>query len=159
MSVADCASCADVVALDLVVPAIAGLVQGCVYGLLGLGIVLLYKSGRIFNFAQAEMGAFSAFVTAFCDQGSGPLPNMPVWLAVLFGLLTGVGLGLAIERIVIRPLFSAPKVTIVVATAGVFLFLFAIEGFCPAPVRARPPGSWTATSSRPGRCASPTAVA
>ena len=123
----------DVMAIDIVVPVVSGFVQGCVYGLLGLGLVLLYKSGRIFNFAQAEMGAFAAFMTAFADQGTGPLPNMPVWAAVLFGILSGVLLGLLIERLVIRPLFNAPKVTVVVATAGVFLILFAIEGFLSGP--------------------------
>jgi branched-chain amino acid transport system permease protein len=120
-------------ALDVVVPVVSGFVQGCVYGLLGLGIVLLYKSGRIFNFAQAEMGAFAAFATAFADAGSGILPNMPVWAAVLFGMVVGVLLGLVIERLVIRPLFDAPRVTVVVATAGVFLMLYAIEGFLSGP--------------------------
>ncbi len=123
----------DLTAIDVVVPVVSGFVQGCVYGLLGLGLVLLYKSGRIFNFAQAEMGAFAAFMTAFADQGSGFLPNMPVWAAILFGLVTGVLLGLVIERLVIRPLFNAPKVTVVVATAGVFLLLFSIEGFLSGP--------------------------
>ncbi|HUR06533.1 MAG TPA: branched-chain amino acid ABC transporter permease [Nonomuraea sp.] len=120
-------------AIDIVVPVVSGAVQGCVYGLLGLGLVLLYKSGRIFNFAQAEMGAFAAFMTAFADAGSGFLPDMPVWAAVLFGMITGVLLGLLVERLVIRPLFDAPKVTVVVATAGVFLFLYAIEGFLSGP--------------------------
>jgi branched-chain amino acid transport system permease protein len=123
----------DVLALEVIVPGISGIVQGCVYGLLGLGLVLLYKSARFFNFAQAEMGAFAAFVTAFADQGSGPFPNCPVWLAVLLGMITGVLLGLLIERTVIRPLFHAPKVTLVVATAGVFLLLFAVEGFLSGP--------------------------
>jgi branched-chain amino acid transport system permease protein len=120
-------------AIDVMVPVVSGAVQGCVYGLLGLGLVLLYKSGRIFNFAQAEMGAFAAFITAFADEGTGPFPNLPVWAAVLVGLVTGVLLGLLVERLVIRPLFNAPKVTVVVATAGVFLFLFAIEGFLNGP--------------------------
>lgn len=123
----------DVMALELVVPAVSGMVQGCVYGLLGLGLVLLYKSGRIFNFAQAEMGAFAAFITAFADQGTGPFPNMPVPLAILVGLVTGVLLGLLVERVVVRPLFNAAKVTVVVATAGVFLFLFAVEGIMSGP--------------------------
>lgn len=119
----------DPVAFELVVPLVSGSVQGAVYGLLGLGLVLLYKSGRIFNFAQAEMGAFAAFMTSFADSGAGPFPNLPVIPAVLVGLVTGVLLGLLVERVVIRPLFDAPKVTVVVATAGVFLFLFAVEGF------------------------------
>lgn len=123
----------DPQALEIVVPAVSGAVQGCVYGLLGLGLVLLYKSGRFFNFAQAEMGAFAAFMTAFADQGVGPFPDLPVGLAVLVGLVTGVLLGLAVERVVIRPLFNAPKVTLTVATAGVFLLVFAIEGMLSGP--------------------------
>jgi branched-chain amino acid transport system permease protein len=123
----------DVMAIDIVVPAVSGAVQGCVYGLLGLGLVLLYKSGRIFNFAQAEMGAFAAFMTSFADSGAGFLPNMPVVPAILFGMVSGVLLGLLVERLVIRPLFNAPKVTVAVATAGVFLFLYAVEGFLSGP--------------------------
>ena len=123
----------DVMAIEIVVPVVSGAVQGCVYGLLGLGLVLLYKSGRIFNFAQAEMGAFAAFMTAFADAGTGPFPDLPVWAAILIGMVTGILLGLLVERLVIRPLFSAPKVTVVVATAGVFLFLYAVEGFLSGP--------------------------
>ena len=123
----------DPVALDVIAPAVNGIVQGCVYGLLGLGLVLLYKSGRIFNFAQAEFGTFAAFMTAFAREGAGPFPVMPVWAAVLVGLLSGLGIGLLTERIVIRPLFNAAKVTIVVATAGVALLLIAFEGFLAGP--------------------------
>ncbi len=123
----------EVMALDLVVPAISGVVQGSVYGLLGLGLVLLYKSGRVFNFAQAEFGTFSAFAAAFAAEGAGFLPKMPVWLAILFGLVTGIALGLVTERLIIRPLFNAPKVIVVVATAGVTLLLIAIEGFMNGP--------------------------
>jgi branched-chain amino acid transport system permease protein len=120
-------------AVEVVVPAVSGAVQGCVYGLLGLGLVLLYKGGRFFNFAQAEMGAFAAFVTAFADQGLGPFPDLPRGVAILIGLVSGVLLGLAVERVVVRPLFDAPKVTLTVATAGVLLLLVAIEGFLSGP--------------------------
>jgi branched-chain amino acid transport system permease protein len=123
----------DPVALDVIAPAVNGIVQGCVYGLLGLGLVLLYKSGRIFNFAQAEFGTFAAFMTAFAREGAGPFPVMPIWAAVIVGLLSGLGIGLLTERIIIRPLFSAPKVTVVVATAGVALLLIAIQGFLAGP--------------------------
>lgn len=123
----------DLLALEIVVPAVSGMVQGCVYGLLGLGLVLLYKSSGIFNFAQAEMGAFAAFMTAFASGGVGPFPRLPMPVAVLIGLVSGVLLGLLIERAVVRPLFSAPKVTVVVATAGVFLLLFSVEGMLSGP--------------------------
>ena len=116
-------------ALDLIAPTITGSIQGAVYGLLGLGLVLLYKSNRIFNFAQAEFGTSAAFGTLFAANGTGFLPDMPLGLAVLFGLLVGVGIGLLTEFLVVRPLFSAPKVTLVVATAGMALLLIAIQGF------------------------------
>ena len=116
-------------ALDIVAPAIAGAIQGAVYGLLGLGLVLLYKSNRLFNFAQAEFGTSAAFATLFAVQGLGFLPEMPLGLAVLFGLVVGVLVGLVTERLIVRPLFSAPKVTLVVASAGVALLLIALQGF------------------------------
>jgi branched-chain amino acid transport system permease protein len=116
-------------ALSVVGPLVSGAIQGAVYGLLGLGLVLLYKSNRIFNFAQAEFGTSAAFGTLFAVNGTGPLPEMPLPVAVLFGLLVGIGIGLLTELLVVRPLFSAPKVTLVVATAGVTLLLIAIQGF------------------------------
>ncbi len=120
---------ADVVALNVVAPAITGLIQGSVYGLLGLGIVLLYKSSRIFNFAQAEFGGVAAFTWIFFDTGKGPLPDLPTPVAVIIGVLAGIGVALLTERLVVRPLFNAPKITVVVATAGVLLLLIALEGF------------------------------
>ena len=123
----------DPMALEVVVPVVSGLIQGSVYGLLGLGLVLLYKSGRIFNFSQAEIGTFSALMAAFADTGAGPFPDLPVPVAILIGLVTGLLLGLLVERVVIRPLFNAPKVAIVVATAGVLLLLVAIGGFLSGP--------------------------
>jgi len=38
-----------------------GLSVGCIYGLIALGFVLIYKSSQIFNFAQGEMVMISAF--------------------------------------------------------------------------------------------------
>ena len=118
-----------VLALEVVGPVVSGAIQGAVYGLLGLGLVLLYKSNRVFNFAQAEFGTSAAFATLFAVNGTGPLPKMPLLVAVLFGLLVGVAVGLLTELLVVKPLFSAPKVTLVVATAGVTLLLIAVQGF------------------------------
>ena len=126
--------------LDLVGPTVTGAIQGCVYGLLGLGLVLLYKSNRVFNFAQAEFGTSAAFATAFAFNGSGFLPKMPIGLAALFGIAVGIGIGLGVERLVVRPLFNAPKVTLVVATAGVALLLIAVQGF----LSGAQPGSFPA---------------
>lgn len=114
---------------DLLTPVITGTVQGSIYGLLGLGLVLLYKSNRIFNFAQGEFGTVAAFVAAAVLSGRGIFPQLPYPLALLIGVTVGVLLGLVVERLVVRPLFSQPKVTLVVATAGVALLLVSLQLF------------------------------
>ncbi len=113
----------------LVTPVVSGAINGAVYGLLGLGIVLLYKSNRIFNFAQGEFGTVAAFVAFAASTGFGIFPKLPYVIAAVLGVSAGVLTALATERLVVRPLFSQPKVTLVVATAGTALLLIAVEGF------------------------------
>lgn len=114
---------------DVVNPIVTGAVQGSIYGLLGLGLVLLYKSNRIFNFAQGEFGTVAAFIAAALLSGRGAFPELPYVLVLPLGVLTGVLLGLLVERLVVRPLFTQPKVTLVVATAGVSLLLISLQLF------------------------------
>lgn len=109
------------------VPLASGVVTGCVYGLVALGIVLVYRSNRIFNFAQAEFGSVAAFVSLTFLNGLGPFPKLPYPIALLFGLAAGAGVGLLTERLVIRPLFRASRATLVVATAGTALFLISAQ--------------------------------
>ena len=99
-----------------------GIFQGAVYGLLAVGIVLVYKGVRVFNFAQGEFGSVAAFVTfALFDQ-----LGMPYGVAVLGGLVAALLLGLIMERLIIRPLFDAPRITMLVATVGFALFVIAV---------------------------------
>lgn len=109
------------------VPLASGIVTGCVYGLVALGIVLIYRSNRIFNFAQAEFGSVAAFVSLAFLNGLGPFPKLPYPLAALFGLVAGALTGFVTERLVVRPLFRASRATLLVATAGTALFLISGE--------------------------------
>jgi branched-chain amino acid transport system permease protein len=122
--------------LHLVTPLISGLANGAAYGLLGLGLVLLYKSNRIFNFAQGEFATIAAIVAFVFDRGIGWLPKLPYFLAIGVGILSAVLVAMATERLVIRPLFHRPRVVLVVATVGVALFLIGIEGLLPYPQTA-----------------------
>jgi len=108
-------------------PLMSGLVSGSVYGLLALGIVLIYKSNRIFNFAQAEFGSVAGLVSVYFIGGIGVFPKMPYAVAIVLGLVAGTVVGLLTERLVIRPLFRAPRATLLVATAGVALFLIGAQ--------------------------------
>ena len=94
---------------------LTGLLFGSGYALLALGIVLIYKGSRVFNFAQAEFAQVAA-CTVYLLQSQIPYP-----LAMLAGVVAAVAMGLTVERFVVQPLFDAPKVTLLVATVAVAL--------------------------------------
>ena len=101
---------------------VIGIVAGSGYGLIALGLVLVYKSSGIFNFAQGEFGTVAVFALWGAHSA-----GVPYGAAMLLGLLAALASGLATERFVVRPLFAAPRVTLLVATAGVSLFAIAAE--------------------------------
>lgn len=109
------------------VPLATGLVNGCLWGLLAIGIVLVYKANGIFNFAQGEFGSMAALIAVSAVDGLGPFPKLAVPIAMVLGLIAGTLTGLATERLVIRPLFHAPRATLLVATAGTALFLVSLQ--------------------------------
>jgi branched-chain amino acid transport system permease protein len=103
---------------------IIGIVAGSGYGLIALGLVLVYKSSGIFNFAQGEFGTIAVYAL----WGAHSV-GVPYGLAMLAGLAAALASGLATERFVVRPLFAAPRVTLLVATAGVSLFAIGTEAW------------------------------
>ncbi len=115
---------------QVIAPGVSGLFEGCAYGLIALGIVLLYKSNRIFNFAQAEIASFGGLVTyALTTPPNGTFwPRLPFFVACVLGVSASVVVSLLTERLVIRPLFDRPRVVLVVGTVGVLLLLAAVDG-------------------------------
>jgi branched-chain amino acid transport system permease protein len=101
---------------------VIGTITGAAYGLVALGLVLIYKSSGVFNFAQGEFGT-----VAVCTLYLLHSNDVPYGVAVFGALLAGMVFGFLTERIVIRPLFDAPRVTLLVATAGVALLAIAIQ--------------------------------
>lgn len=102
---------------------VIGIIQGAVIGLLAIGIVLVYKGSRVFNFAQAEFGSVAAFFLLFLSDRMG-FPYLP---SIILSLIMIAAVGWVMERLVVRPLFDAPRVTLLVATAGVALLAIALE--------------------------------
>jgi branched-chain amino acid transport system permease protein len=96
---------------------ISGLLVGIMYSLVALGFVLIYKSSGIFNFAQGDMTLFSALALV------GALTFLPLWLAILAVLALMVGLAIAIEALVLRPLVARPPLTLFMATIGLGFLL------------------------------------
>jgi branched-chain amino acid transport system permease protein len=96
----------------------AGVREGAIYAGLALAIVIIYRSTRVINFAQGEMATFTTFIAwSFQNRGLSFWAAFPIVLAIAF---TG---GVAIERVLIRPVESAPVLTIVIITLGLALLL------------------------------------
>ena len=116
---------------------ISGLANGGVYALLAVGIVLVYKGSRVLNFAQGEMGTFGLFIAFWAIDKQG-LP----WPAGAALAIASVALiGFLFERIVVRNMGEASRLTVAVATIGLLLLLFALELkiFGPSPQLLPPP--------------------
>jgi branched-chain amino acid transport system permease protein len=96
----------------------AGIREGAIYAGLALAIVIIYRSTRVINFAQGEMATFTTFIAwSLMNHGLSFWTAFPIVLAIAFAG------GVAIERIVIRPVEDAPVVTIVIVTLGLALLL------------------------------------
>lgn len=100
-----------------------GLMLGLTYGIFGAGIVLVYRSSRVVNFAYGEIGALAAvaFAKVVLDWGW----NYVVALLVVTAL-SGV-LSACVELTVVRRLFDAPRVILFIATVGVAQLILLIR--------------------------------
>lgn len=94
---------------------ISGISQGCIYGLIALGFVLIYKGTETVSFAQGDLMMLGAFAGLACMTMLG----FPFWLAAICAIV-GMGLfGFLIERIVIRPILGQPAFSIIMLTIGI----------------------------------------
>jgi branched-chain amino acid transport system permease protein len=98
---------------------IGGLLSGVMYALVALGFVLIYKASGVFNFAQGAMVFFAALTCVSIVNRFG----LSLWLAVPMTMAVMVVLGLAIERLVLRPLVNQPEITLFMATIGLAFFI------------------------------------
>ncbi len=107
---------------------ILGLTNGAIFGLVALGLVLVYKGTRVFNFAQGEFGTWAAYFTFIGVRTTGfPALGLPYFAAVPLALVATLGIGLIFERVIARPLINAPRVTVLVATIATALLLIGLQ--------------------------------
>jgi branched-chain amino acid transport system permease protein len=107
---------------------INGILIGGIYGLIGLGLVLINKSTGVFNFATGQLFLVGAF---FC--WTFLTLKFPVWASILFTLALMFILGFIIERFVLRPLLGQPVLSSIMATIGLMALLGAIVVFIWGP--------------------------
>jgi branched-chain amino acid transport system permease protein len=121
----------------------SGLALGSIYALLALSLVLINKATDVVNFAQGEMAMFGTFICFTLLTRSG----LPLVAVLILAVPIGALLGIATERIAMRPLQAAPPVNALIATIGLWLVFHHAAGwiwgydpvrfpslFSPAPV-------------------------
>ena len=95
---------------------LAGLATGGIYACMALAIVMIYQAIDSLNFAQGEMAMFSTFIAWQLIQW-----GMPYWVAFFVTIAISFVAGVAIERVVFKPLRNASLFSHIV----VFIALFA----------------------------------
>ena len=120
---------------------IDGIAIGSIYGALALALVLIFRSTGIVNFAQGEMAMFSTFVAwSLVHHG------LSYWGAFFLTVALSFLGGVAVERVVIRPVERAPVLTVVIVTLGLFFLVNGAARWIWSPeVRSLP----NAFSTRP----------
>lgn len=103
---------------------IAGLSIGAIYACVALAVVMIYQAiGRV-NFAQGEMAMLSTFTGwQMIDYG------IPYWLAFPLTIVLSFGFGVLIERVLMRPLRSAPALSLVIVFIGLLLIFNSVAGY------------------------------
>lgn len=97
---------------------ISGIAIGAIYGLVALGMVIIYKATRVVNFAHGEMIMISTFVAfTFLSVKFG------FWGSLLATLIFAIIMGFLVERIVIEKSSKADAITTTIVTLGIFLCL------------------------------------
>ena len=107
--------------------ALSGIAIGCVYALVALGFVLIYKATETVNFAQGELmmlGGFFAYTAT-------ALMGWPYWAAIVFAVLVMAVFGMGVERIVLRPVLGQAQFTVVMVTIGVGYVMRGVVSMVP----------------------------
>jgi branched-chain amino acid transport system permease protein len=106
---------------------IGGVAMGCIYALIALGFVLIYKATEVVNFAQGDvmmLGAFVAFTFA-------SLWEFPFWLSVVFAIVVLAATGALFDRVLLRPIIGQPVFAAVMITLALGLVVRGLATMVP----------------------------
>ena len=93
---------------------LTGITNGAIFALVALGFVLIYKASDVLNFAQGDFLLVGAYITFGLVAQMG----LPWSVGVLLTMVLAVGLGLVVERLVLRPLIGEPIISVIMVTIG-----------------------------------------
>jgi len=104
-----------------------GAMLGLIYGLIALGVILIYRANRIINFAMAQMGAAPAVFAVMLIKHHG----VPWIIGLPIAIASGVIAGALVEILVVRRFARAPRLILSVATIGLSLIFAALQFYIP----------------------------
>jgi len=104
-------------------PIVLGVIAGSIYALVAAGVALVYKATRVLNFAQAEVGTLSLYATWWISTRH----HQPWVVGAAASIVVATLIGLLFERFIIRSMLTASRVTVSVATIGLFSLMVAVE--------------------------------
>lgn len=93
---------------------VSGIVVGSIYALAALGLVLVYKSSRVANFAHGQLIAIGAFITYFLTVTVG----IPIFFSFLGSMVITFFLAMSVERVFLRRLIGEPIISVIMVTIG-----------------------------------------
>ena len=112
--------------MDILQLIVSGLANGCVYGLIALGFVLIYKATEAVNFAQGDFMMLGAFITlGFVNQH---YLGLSFWLSALMAIAIMGVLGYLLDLIVLRRMFGQSQVAVVILTIALGFVIRFIAG-------------------------------
>jgi branched-chain amino acid transport system permease protein len=103
---------------------IAGLATGGIYASVALALVMIYQATHHVNFAQGELAMFATYLAwALLEAG------LPYWVAFFLTVIIAFGLGVIIERVIVRPVANAPVLSVVVVFIGLLVIFNSLAGW------------------------------
>ncbi len=109
---------------ELIQQIVSGLATGAIFASLALALVLIYRATHVVNFAQGEMAMFTTYIAwELMHRGLSYWPAFVLTLAIAFAG------GVAVERVLIRPVENKPVLAIVIVTIGLLIALNGLAGW------------------------------
>ena len=112
--------------MDVLQLIVSGLANGCVYGLVAMGFVLIYKATEAVNFAQGDFMMLGAFVCLGLTNTE--FMALPFWISVPIAILVMGAFGYALDFLVLRRMFGQSQVAIIILTIALGFVLRFVAG-------------------------------
>ena len=107
---------------------VSGVAQGCIYGLIALGFVLIYKATETVSFVQGDL----MMLGAFGGLAGMTLLGFPFWISVIATLAAMTVFGILMERVFIQPILGQPAFSVIMLTIGIGYLLRGLVTMIPA---------------------------